>query len=132
MGNCGTCSAITPGFVACDAVTGERIPDSTAPMDYAGMVGSTPCPECNQGRRAVLIAAPHLMGRETDRDGYPLVWTGSKDRPSWRPHLRGGKPVDQGRLKPIAVIKALLTQAGRKIAKQYELLPERGRKSPGI
>ena len=124
MGNCSTCSAITPGFVAVDAITGQRIPDDTAPMDYDGIVGAMPCPQCNAARRAVAVGAPHLLDRKTDRDGYPEDWHGTKDTPSWRPHLRGGTSVDPGKLKPISTIKALLISAGRQVAKQGELIAD--------
>lgn len=132
MGNCTTCSASTPGIVPVDAYTGRRLPPDTAPLDYDGIVGSAPCPQCNAARLAVLNSAKSLLAQPADRDGYPKDWNGSREALSWRPHLRGGRPADPGLLKPIGVIKALLETAGRQVAKQGRLLPERSRKSPGI
>jgi len=134
MGNCPTCSPITPGIVPVDAYTGARLPADTAPLDYDGIVGSMPCPQCNAARLLVRQTAPALLSRPADPDGFPKDWNGDREHPSWRPHLRGGGLPDPKTLRPVRLrlVDALTNQAGRQVAKQGALLPEKGRRSPGI
>ena len=124
MGNCTTCDPVTPGFVPIDCYTRERLPIMVAPLDYDGIVAFDPCPQCNQARRTVALSKPYLLGRDADRDGYPKDWVGDRDHPSWKPDLRGGVATRPDKLKSVATIKALLEQAGRKVAKQGELLSD--------
>lgn len=148
MGNCNTCHSTMPGMVPVDGDTLERLPLLTSHLDYeideqGGQVGKPagkrrhvaylPCPECNQARRTIMLGARELAadyGKGVDRDGYPDRYTGDRQHPSWKPHLRGGdQRVPAAKQRPVL---ALVKGGERQIAKQGELLPEKGRKSPGI
>src|SRR5215212_7549878 len=126
MDNCATCFYGTPGFVAVDV----------ASLFYEGTIAYEPCPTCNGGRRTVYLTDRKLLTcwHPTDRDGFPKDFEGSKERPSWRPRLRGGAPPPDSKLIYVSEIKrrSLTKQAGYRVAKQGALLPEKGRPSPGI